>query len=722
MNGHRWIALVAASSGVACAGLWTAHPPPSAPARSAIVTDAPAPSAVDAPDAAPWRPPTCGGSIATVVPSDASTGDVDAPPTECWSNVRETHHRVVVERVAADVAVFTVIRDFERRVPSLPLCMDRDFRVGDRAVIDSFALQTDGAWRAGVLGPARDLSGDTPLHPKGPEERPWASLGWVTGNPHLVIPAFSAAHPVQVRYTLWAQGAPKRGAREWTYCVDDEAVVPDVVVSDRARDLVVHRDPEHPECVSLEKAQAPPTALSARYAAIQLDRQAWWWRIELAAPETVPADPQPPDAAPLVVVLDASRSTKRRGGVSPQLAIVRALARDLPGTEVELIRTSRTAERVFGRFVPAPELEAALASIPDAPLKNGSFLDRGAALAASMLREAGRPGRIVLMTDEDLRSRFDQGATTATLKGAPPGTIVHLLHPGASRYPLEVEHGVPNGLDAMSASLGGASYYVNVDERDPSNAELPSRLERLVRPTAYESLELDAHRQGNWPDIEDLPETATVIEAGETQVWGGVSSQPPPERASLVGWIWGKKVELWLRPDPAFQRIARRLATAEVQGGQEVECRDSPLHRQEALREGFLAPGLAFWVPGSGDLGSVNPSPGDWNFCDNARGRGEGKSQPQPVPDLAPEARRAVASCGVAPSPTGALRVRVETSDDEVLDVAVEGGTDEQRRCVEEALWAMELPDDFDGKMWWLRRRLEHGLTFSATPTPPPAP
>jgi hypothetical protein len=59
------------------------------------------------------------------------------------------------------------------------------------------------------------------------------------------------------------------------------------------------------------------------------------------------------------------------------------------GAEVELIRTPHGA-RVFGRFVSAPELDAALASIADAPLKNGSFLDRGAALAASVLREAGR--------------------------------------------------------------------------------------------------------------------------------------------------------------------------------------------------------------------------------------------------------------------------------------------------------------------------------------------
>ena len=58
--------------------------------------------------------------------------------------------------------------------------------------------------------------------------------------------------------------------------------------------------------------------------------------------------------------------------------------------------------------------------------------------------------------------------------------------------------------------------------------------------------------------------------------------------------------------------------------------------------------------------------------------------------------REPLAPCGVAPSEKETIRVKVEAQESEILDVSVDGAPDEERRCIEEAIWSLTLPDDFD--------------------------
>ncbi len=682
------------------------------------------------------------GANARLAAEDAGDGGRSAfaiAEGDCL-NYREIHHRVTFEAVGPDAARFTATREFEPRFASMPFCMRADWWIGEDAVLETFALQTDGIWRKGTLGPERDDVDERPHPHGGPEQRPWASLAWSHGEyparAMLVIPPFRVQHAIELRFTKWAYGAPTRTGREWRYCGDPhpsfgDFVVPEVSFSVADPRVTVRPVADVPECVDVERAEPPAKTLSARYGIDRLDGALWWWSVELAVPESLSPDPPPAEPGPVVFALDASRSIRHRGGLAPQIAIVKAFVRDVPRAEVEILLVNRTVDRVFGRFVPAKDVDAALGALANAPLGNGSFLDRGAERAAELLRAEGRPGRVILMTDGELRARFSRQAAVAALKRAPDGTIVHLIHPGVwpgspPYFGPAVRHIVPEGLDALSAALGGASYEVFVDASDPWDAQpkawrpsLASELAKLVRPDRVESLRLeDSQSSREWPAEYGVDsKSAGEARFGDPALWEGFSTRRPPESLALTGWIWGKKIELRVPRDAAFERSLPRIATA--RGTHRIDCKSPRSHRARALAEGFLAPALAFWVAGSGDsrdLVSSAMNDDCWELGDPGGSFSGGRgSVSMPRDDLTPRAGEALAACGLVPTATGAVRATVEFERGEVLDVSVEGGPDDRRRCAEEALWAIELPDDFDR---WAPERQVRALRLEVKAAP----
>jgi hypothetical protein len=676
---YLWVALATAPGMAACAGLFARGAPSVATASLA-------------PDSGARVASADGGAP----PRSVSPGD-----DSCSANLRQTRHHVDFKTIARDVARLTVTRDFEARDSSKPVCVSPDIALPVQSVVESFELQTDGAWRQGRLEIDPGGADPTPSASGGPQDRPWASFGGTSGH-DLQTPAFRPRGTVQIRYTVWAQGELGRGGRRWIYCDSDNegTVVPEIVVAPGDSDIAVRPDAESPWCVDIEKTEAPGTALSARFGTYRLT-DGWWWRLELSAPKSLTKAPTLPEDAPVVFVLDASRSMQRRGGIGPQLAIARAYLANTPRARVEFVLTNRTAERMFGHFVPIAELEAALAArLPGLVLKNGSFLDRGAELAADVLVHDGRPGRIILMTDGELRSRFNQGATVTTLRRAPSGTLVHLLYPGYwSTTSNRMHHLAPEGLSGLSAALGGASYGVDVDTRAASSAELATLLERLVSPDRIESLALrDLQTGEDWPDPLEGAALEDELRAGDGQTASGFSTKRPPGRLALAGSVWGKKVEVQFQHDLGFERDLPRMATSDRSL---MECHDPAEHTRRALRERFLAPGLRFWVAGSG-VAEEGFSVGMYDDCDDhglLSGRGSGSPMPKPA-DLPPDVGTALASCHLVPNATGILRIKLETEGIEIVDVTAQGGDAEDRRCAEEALWAVGLPEDFNPKRW----------------------
>ena len=140
-----------------------------------------------------------------------------------------------------------------------------------------------------------------------------------------------------------------------------------------------------------------------------------------------------PARAQLVFVVDASYSMGD-AGLAAELETIRAYARHLPDSAIEVVVYRRRAARVFGTFVPAAQLDDRLRAVAAVfALGNGSALDDGARVAAAAL--AGRPGprRIIVMTDESVRPALSVPVGLASLSSLSPETVVHVVVPSADQ-------------------------------------------------------------------------------------------------------------------------------------------------------------------------------------------------------------------------------------------------------------------------------------------------
>jgi hypothetical protein len=331
-----------------------------------------------------------------------------------------------------------------------------------------------------------------------------------------------------------------------------------------------------------------------------------------------------------------------------------------------------------------------------------------------------------------LPSRYDQRRVVAAFKRAPPGTTVHVIEPSSGPSAPSVERIVVwEDISALPAAFGGAAYAIGVDSREPQSASLTSVVQRLVVPDRFEALALHDPSGEEWPPspeeytyhwgLDDGPREPTLL-PGNVMVWRGTTTRRPPEHLLLTAWVGGQKHELRLARDATLEPLLPRLVTSEAwctlaaaAAWNEANAgKDDPWRvlADRARRDGFLAPRLAFWVPGSADT-DVHSYGDDWQDCSHGYGHGT-LHRPKPV-DFVSVVRSPLQACGLEPTATGLLRVKVEVERNEILDVAVEGAGDERRRCAEEAIWATLLPDDFNGQNWG---RLEYTFGLSPSPTP----
>lgn len=271
----------------------------------------------------------------------------------------------------------------------------------------------------------------------------------------------------------------------------------------------------------------PMTMLAARLGKVVASSQHAFSRLELdVAPQLVPT----PLRAQVVYVIDASISIGEEA-LRGQLDVLQAYASHVPDAEIEVVAYRRHATRVFGAFVPAGKLAAA---IEDAKarggfaLGNGSALDEGARLAASLLRDRKGPRRIVLGTDELVRSALTEPLALAALAGLPRDVIVHVIVPATDGddRPTLTRHddapfaGLATAHHGIDVTIGGLPART-IKELAPPVLELvrPTRLEK-VAVTGFE-LDSDVLREGAGVRV--------MIDTGD---------KPAPDRVTLTGTLW----------------------------------------------------------------------------------------------------------------------------------------------------------------------------------------
>ena len=438
-------------------------------------------------------------------------------------------------------------------------------------------------------------------------------------------------------------------------------------------------------------AVAPPKIemWNARLGKVVASEKHAFGRLEVdTAPQLVPL----PRRAQLVFVIDGSYSVTEQM-IETQLAIVRTYASHVPDADVQLVVYRREAKALWPAFVPAATLRDQLAGARKAgmlALGNGSALDSGLKVAAQALAKRTGPRRIIVMTDHLLRSSLAEPRVAAALDGIPRDIVVHVIRPHLDdddrvtlarddKDPLATiatkHHGIYTTLTGLPTTL---------EKLAPTEKLLLPAILELVRPTRIEKLTVDGGFK-----LDD-----TVLREGEgLRLFA--KGKTAPNRVMLSGFLWSDPVKKQVNVGEAFSR-----STAAFVFGED-EYHD--LSEAEQLKVAFMGravspvtsyvayePGTRPSVIGLGRYGTIGHGSG------SGSGYGSGSGRMRRLPDLGSliDTRACVAQH--KPAAGWKVQLTVETTRDEIVDVAVTGGAGALATCLLEATWNVRLDKRWD--------------------------
>jgi hypothetical protein len=600
----------------------------------------------------------------------------------------EVEHRVE-GRLEGDHVHLSVYRTL-RNTTSRYVEQRHGFMLPPGGTVHGFALQAQGQWTEGRLFAASEAERRyEALRRRGTAApRTLARLTGYGQGVRLELWNVPPRSSVTVRYDVRIRVAHARGRSSFSYPLpwdDEESPRPSLTLAPPYPEADLRIEPERsvvgPELLEVSWKAWPLDGIDAR-AGLAPWVTGTLGFLQVRAGRLSEA----PTRARVLFVVDASHSVGA-SGVTHQLARAGDYLQLLPDAQAEVILFRRSAERLFGHFIPASEWKAALAALPAARLEtgNGSHLDEGLRLAQRVLAEGSGPARILALTDGRLRRAFEPIPPAPSTSA--PDAAVHLLW------------------------IGGRGGYVPLHEklsgplvREACGTRLPpyeKDLEPLVRPVRWEQLHVE-DEQGT-----RLEELGALGEEDGFQTWLP-SPQRPLRELVLRGMRWGCAASLPVEVDPALSADLGRTAYA-----WNVSRPKPPPPEAVALlakagdwvspQRSFLAippeagPSSARTraLPEGVEGGVVGGVSGGTILCPVG-----GPRQREDSPKYGEELTRLLQPALSACSPEGggaSLQVRVETTGHEVVDVEVEGATSEtQAACVREAAWALRLPSLFD--------------------------
>lgn len=428
-------------------------------------------------------------------------------------------------------------------------------------------------------------------------------------------------------------------------------------------------------------AIAPPpiATVAARLGRVVASDKHAFSRLEL---DVAPALSKLPKKAQVVFVVDASISVGAET-LAAQLAILRAYLTHVPDAEVEVIAYRRRASRVFNAFVPASQvgtrLEAAIKAHAFA-LGNGSALDEGAKLATAALADRRGPRRVVMLTDELVRTSLTPEAALAAFGKLAPDAVVHVVVPEQSyddRPTLEREDKHP--LAKLATRHHGILARVS-----PGGPEknLPPVVLELVRPTRIENLAATGLKL----DVSVLREGdgLRLFTAGKTA----------PQRVTLTGQLWSDPVR---REAIAGDRFSR--ATAAFVFGEDEHQDLSPAEMMKVAMFGRAVSPVTSYVafePGTRPSTIGLPEESGFGFGRSGFGAGGGGSGFGEGITRDLRSLIDVTACTRKHAPAAGWNVTlvVETTKQEVVDVTPIT-TGPLASCLVETVWALALPEQF---------------------------
>jgi subtilisin-like proprotein convertase family protein len=400
-----------------------------------------------------------------------------------------------------------------------------------------------------------------------------------------------------------------------------------------------------------------------------------------------------PKRAQVVFAIDLSHS-EGEAGIAAQLAVAKAYVAHVPDAQVELVGYHRTAARVFARFVEGKDLAAAIADAEKAGAfapRNGSALELGAKVAAETLAKRTGPRRIVITTDQLLRSAFTNDLAIVALEGAPAGTVVHVVEAQADGGDeTGLARGEVTDLEPIAAAhhgIFGRMYGLPAKTDKP----LVDAVLELVRPIRIDRVAIDG--------IEAAIESQSPASLDEGDGMRDVLALPKdkiPDKLVITGKIWGDGYRKVVKVDAGFSRATAAFAFAEDDY--------SALSREEQLTLAFfgraVSPVTSYLAIEPGTRPSTIGLPGRGL---SGRGAGGGAmvrlgsaSAGRRPPDLMALVAGAAKACVAKHAPAAGWKVSVdvETTLTEVVDVATTTTTP-IATCLVEAVWAVRLTSAF---------------------------
>ncbi|MEO8706308.1 MAG: VIT domain-containing protein [Kofleriaceae bacterium] len=609
--------------------------------------------------------------------------------------LQEISHTVDV-RIEDGVATYVVQRQFKNTGGTADE-VRLEIALPDGAVATGLRIRAKRTWHSGELL-ARDvaaaryqeLTGRGVYDPKDPALLFWMATGTLFLQVFPVMPRSVST----VEYTLTAPTKYEAGRYHITYPRavpqdrEDLALVDPVITvrSDKTIPAVTlprAGDPDADAQAKLAIAPAAITLWNARLGGIVASPQHAFARLELDAAPQISALPK---RAQVVFALDLSYSAAKT--LPAQLAIVRAYLGHLPDAEVELVAYRRTAVRVFGRFVAATTIDHAIEAAMQRGAfasGNGSALDEGARVAAAALTGRVGPHRIVMTTDELVRGSLRDDAIAA-LAGLDPATVVHVVVPQvegdlaimpATTAPLAA---IVDGHHGIYAQLTGLAAQLP--------RELPKVVLELVRPTRIDRLTAT----GGFKVADTLAE-------GEGLRLFEDRPAAAPTKLTINGFLWNDPVRLEVGRSAVFDRATagyvfgeamhHSLTDAEMTVVAKAARAVSPVTSYLAIEPGVRPSTIG--LPGGGATG--------WGTIGSGRygtvGGGSHTSGRQ-QPDL--QSLIGTKACVAAHRPAAGwgVKLAVDTTLDEVVDVRILDGSGAFATCLVEAAWAVRLDARFD--------------------------
>lgn len=437
--------------------------------------------------------------------------------------------------------------------------------------------------------------------------------------------------------------------------------------------------------------EAPPIqTLKARLGRVVASEKVQFFRLEVdAAPELrpLPAHPQ------VVFVVDASRSVTPTG-LDDQLAVVRSFLHNAPAAQFEIVLYRRRAERLFGTFVAAGDLDAELKKVATGKLAlgNGSALDEGVRVATDALRRRKGTRMIVMSTDALLRPSWTNAETQKRL-GAAGARTSHVVLP---RLPRASETWQGNERDrrddkhalaALATRNGG--ILLHIDRPGDEGKELDDVTLGLVRPTRIDDFRVLGV---TLPSDHGIP---SVLHEGmglrEMDIVGKV-----PGRVELTGKIWSRRFRRVVSGPLSFsEATAAFVFSHDMHHG---------LSEQEMVRVAFagkaVTPVTSYLAVEPGVRPSVvGLEQGTGQGFGSGHGllgsRHAGKAPVVCPPyDLKADVDQPVKACIATHHPAAGWSVtaKVFTTFDEIVDVVLDGKPTALGTCIVDAVWQATLP------------------------------